>query len=304
MPEGDTIHRAARTLHRALAGRAVTRFESVLPALTRVDVDTPVRGRTIERVEARGKHLLIWFSGLPAGSSAKAASLVLRTHMRMSGSWHIYRPHERWQRRREDMRIVVETDELHAVAFNVPVAEMTTAEALERTHAISNLGPDPLADDFRADEAVARIVSRPGMDIADALLDQSAIAGIGNVYKSEILFAGRINPFARVDELTATDVERLVAIAVKFMRANVAAGTPAPIETYRGLRRTTGRHDPGARLWVYGRAGKPCRRCGTPISIRKQGPHARSTYWCPRCQARTQPRTEHEHELRSENPEE
>jgi len=290
MPEGDTIHRAARTLHRALAGRAVTRFESVFPALTRIDVDTPVRGRTIERVDARGKHLLMWFSGLPglsAGASAEAEPLVLRTHMRMSGSWHIYRPYERWQRRRDDMRIVVETDELLAVAFNVPVAEMTTPEVLERTHPISSLGPDPLSADFHADEAVARIQSRTGIDIADALLDQSAIAGIGNVYKSEILFAGRINPFAKVDELTASDIERLVAIAVKFMRANAAEGTPAAIETYRGLRRTTGRHDPGARLWVYGRAGRPCRRCGTAVSRAKQGPHARSTYWCPRCQART-----------------
>lgn len=293
MPEGDTIHRAARTLHRALAGRAVTRFESVFPALTRVDVDTPIRGRTIERVEARGKHLLMWFSGGPAspgrggeaGEHYEYDALVLRTHMRMTGSWHIYRPHERWQRRRDDMRIIVETDEIHAVAFNVPVAEMTTAKALERAHGISTLGPDPISPDFRADEAVARILSRTGIDIADALLDQSAIAGIGNVYKSEILFAGRISPFAKVDEVTPSDIERLVGLAVKFMRANVAEGTPAAIETYRGLRRTTGRRDPGARLWVYGRAGKPCRRCSTPIAIRKQGPHARSTYWCPRCQA-------------------
>jgi endonuclease-8 len=308
MPEGDTIHRAARTLHRALAGRAVTRFESVFPALTRVDDDTPLRGRTIERVEARGKHLLMWFSAGPPEGGHYGGPLVLRTHMRMSGSWHIYRPNERWQRRRDDMRIIVETDELHAVAFSVPVAEVTTAEALERTHGLSTLGPDPLSADFRADEAVARLVSRAGVDIADALLDQSAIAGIGNVYKSEILFAGRISPFAKVDELTAADVEGLVTIAVKFMRANVVEGTPAAIETYRGLRRTTGRRDPGARLWVYGRAGKPCRRCGTAISRAKQGPHARSTYWCPRCQARTpnenhELRTEREHELRRENPE-
>jgi len=183
------------------------------------------------------------------------------------------------------MRIIVETNELHAVAFNVPVAELTTPEALERTHSIRNLGPDPLSTDFCADEAVVRIVSRTGADIADALLDQSAISGIGNVYKSEILFAGRVDPFAKVDALTAADIERLVAIAVKFMRANAAEGTPAAIQTYRGLRRTTGRHDPGARLWVYGRAGRPCRRCGTEISRAKQGPHARSTYWCPRCQA-------------------
>ena len=255
----------------------VTRFESVFPALTRVDTDTPLRGRTIERVEARGKQLLIWFSG----------SLVLRTHMRMHGSWHIYRPHERWQRGRHDMRIVLEAGDLHAVAFTVPVAELTTADALPRAHPIQNLGPDPLSPDFDADEAVRRIRARTGIEIAEALLDQSAIAGIGNVYKSEVLFAGRVNPFVTVDQLAPGGIERLIAITVKFMRANVAEGSPAAIETYRGLRRTTGRHDPGARLWVYGRAGKPCRRCGTPIARAKQGLHARSTYWCQRCQPRT-----------------
>jgi endonuclease-8 len=274
VPEGDTIFRAARTLHRALAGRAVTRFESVFPALIRVDVDAPLTGRTIERVEARGKHLLMWFSG----------DLILRTHMRMHGSWHIYHPRERWQRPRRDMRIVLETDDFHAVAFSVPIAEFETAASLERTRPLQALGPDPLADDFRVAEAVARITSRTGMEIGDALLDQSAIAGIGNVYKSEVLCAGRVNPFAPVETLAREDVERLVTTAVRFMRANVSERAPAAIETYRGLRRTTGRADPGARLWVYGRAGQPCRRCGTPISRRQQGPHARSTYWCETCQ--------------------
>ena len=296
MPEGDTIFRAARTLNRALAGRVVTRFESVFPALTRIDADTPLRGRTIERVDARGKHLLMWFSTSPpqepaspkraakAGGHYEFGPLVLRTHMRMHGSWHIYRPGERWQRRRGDMRIVVETADMHAIAFNVPIAELTTAEELERARPVRELGPDPLSPDFQADVAVTRLMARSGIEIADALLDQSAIAGIGNVYKSEILFAGRVNPFTTIADLAAGDVERLVAIAVTSMRANVVEGTPAAIETYRGLRRTTGRHDPGARLWVYSRAGKPCRRCGTPISVRRQGPHARSTYWCPKCQ--------------------
>src|SRR5918992_4664013 len=115
MPEGDTIFRAARTLDRALAGRVVTRFESVFPHLARVDGNRPIRGRIIERVTSRGKHLLMWFSG----------DLVLRTHMRMNGSWHIYRPGERWQRPRHDMRIVVATDSFEAVAFTVPVAEFS-----------------------------------------------------------------------------------------------------------------------------------------------------------------------------------
>jgi endonuclease-8 len=256
VPEGDTIFRAARTLQRALAGRTVTRFESVFPALSRVDADTPLRGRTIERVEARGKHLLIWFSG----------ALVLRTHMRMHGSWHIYRPHERWQRPHHSMRIVLESQDIHAVAFDVPVAEFATPATLERSRQIRELGPDLLADGVNAAEASARIVARGEAEIADALLDQTAIAGIGNIYKSEVLFAGRVNPFTKVRDLLPADVDRLVATAVKLMRANVAEGAPA------------------ARLWVYGRAGRPCRRCGSPISRRRQGPHARSTYWCPRCQ--------------------
>src|SRR5687767_10460511 len=170
MPEGDTIFRAARTLQRALAGRTVTRFESVFPRLTRVDDDAPIRGRTIDRVEARGKHLLIWFSG----------DLVLRTHMRMHGSWHIYRPGERWQRPGHDMRIIVETDAFHAVGFSIPIAEFTSVRDLERSGPLQAIGPDLLADDFDADEAVARVRARPAMDIADALLDQTALAGIGN----------------------------------------------------------------------------------------------------------------------------
>lgn len=204
--------------------------------------------------------------------------------MRMKGSWHIYRPGERWFRPHHEMRIIIETAAIHAVAFNVPIAEFVTAATLTHTAPIRELGPDPLSPAFAADNAVDRILSRGDIEIADALLDQSAIAGLGNIYKSEVLFAGRVHPFATVRDLAREDVERLVAVAVKLMRANVIETAPGGIRTYGGLRRTTGRLDPGARLWVYGRAGKPCRRCGTPISRQKQGPHARSTYWCTRCQ--------------------
>jgi endonuclease-8 len=273
MPEGDSIFRAARTLHRALAGRTITRFESVFPRLTRVDADTPLAGRTIERVEAKGKHLLMWFSG----------DLVLRTHMRMHGSWHIYRPGERWQRPRHDMRIVVATGVLDAVAFNVPVAELVTGAALERTPDLRDLGPDLLTDDFDPAEAVRRLEARADMEIADALLDQHAIAGIGNIYKSESLFVARVNPFARVADLPRASLEKVVATAMKLMRANIGE-TSSGMATYRGLRRTTGRMDPGARFWVYGRGARPCRRCGTAIERRTQGVNVRSTYWCPRCQ--------------------
>jgi len=274
MPEGDTIFRAARALDRALAGRIVTAFESVFPHLTRIDTDRPLRGRTVERVTSRGKHLLMWFSG----------DLVLRTHMRMNGSWHIYRRGERWRRPFHDMRIVVATEAFEAVAFTVPVAEFSSGAALARE--LSDIGPDPLAPDFDPGDAVARLRARAGMEVADALLDQRAIAGVGNVYKSEILFAAGVNPFTPVGALADETLERLVALAAKFMRANVTDGSTAAIVTYTGYRRTTGRANPAERLWVYGRADKPCRRCGHPVSRAKQGPDARSTYWCEKCQRR------------------
>ena len=268
MPEGDTILRTARTLHRALAGHVVTRFESVYPQLTRVDADTPLRGRTIERVEARGKHVLMWFAG----------DLVLRTHMRMQGSWHIYRPGERWQRPRHEMRIVIETDAIHAIAFNVPGAELAAASEIERGPALSTLGPDVLSDDFDASDAARRISER-NVTIADALLDQSAIAGIGNIYKCEALFAAKVHPFALVGSLSPETIARVVAAAAKMMRANVADAASGAMTA----RRTTGRADRRARFWVYGRRGQPCRRCGTPIT-RDARTDARVTYWCSRCQ--------------------
>jgi endonuclease VIII len=257
MPEGDTIFRAARTLNGALAGRTVLRFESVFPRLTRIDADEPIRGRVIERVTARGKHLLIRFSG----------DLVLRTHLRMHGSWHIYRPGERWQRPSREMRILIAAEEYEAVAFNVPDAEFIAASELFRTAALKDLGPDPLNDQFDEEDAIRRIMARREAAIADALLDQEAIAGIGNIFKSETLFAARTNPFVRVGDLTSAQVARIVDAAKRLLRANVD-GTAR------------------ARIVVYGRGGQPCRRCGTPISRETQGPHARSTYWCERCQPR------------------
>ena len=254
MPEGDTIFRAARSLHHALAGRTVTSFISVLPHLLRVDEDQPLRGRTIDRVEARGKHLLIWFSG----------GLALRTHMRMHGSWHLYRPGESWQRPRHEMRIAIGTDAYDAVAFSVPTAEFLAAADVDRQSPLRELGPDPLGATFDAAAAAARIAARPELEIADALLDQRAIAGIGNIWKSESLFVAGLNPFTRVAALDAATLEALVVTAAKLLRRSAAGARP--------------------RMWVYGRGGEPCRRCGTPIARRKQGEHARSTYWCERCQ--------------------
>lgn len=273
MPEGDTIFRAAQTLQRALGGGVVTTFETVLPALSRVADDAPLTGRTVERVFSVGKHLLMQFSN----------DLVLRTHMRMNGSWHIYRPGERWRRARRDMRILVGTAAFEAVGFNIPVAEFLSARELKRHGELRALGPDLLADDFDAAEALRRFHERPALAIADALLDQRILAGAGNVYKSEALFACRVHPFSAVAELSDTRLNCVIQTARKFLRANVG-GALAPMTTYAGFRRTTGRSDPSQRLWVYGRGGKPCRRCGTAIASRKHGDDARLTYWCPKCQ--------------------
>ena len=273
MPEGDTIFRAARTLDRALAGKPIVRFESMFPALTRIHEDTPITGRTVESVRAMGKHVLMLFSD----------SLVLRTHMRMNGSWHIYRPGETWRKRRLDMRIVVATRDFEAVGFNIPIAEFIRGENLARHDSLRQLGPDLLSEDFDESEAVGRIRARRDIEIGDVLLTQRVMAGVGNVYKSEVLFACGVNPFVLTGTLSDDDVRRLVRTARTFLQMNVS-GKLAAMTTYTGFRRTTRRADPRERLWVYGRARLPCRRCGTPIRVRAQGPDARLTYWCPTCQ--------------------
>lgn len=274
MPEGDTIFRAARTLNRALAGHQVTRFETVLPRLSRINEDTPITGRTIANVTSQGKWLLIEFSG----------DLILLTHMLMSGSWHIYRPGETWQRSRPDMRILIATDRILAVAFKVPVAEFHTAASLARRKGFNQLGQDVLTEGFDEQAAQHSIRSRPDLEIGVALLTQSVLAGLGNVFKSEVCFASGINPFTRVASLTDFEIQKLIANSRKFMLANVSDNSGDQIITYTGFRRTTRRADPSERLWVYKRAGQPCRRCGTSILLRKQGLDARVTFWCARCQ--------------------
>ncbi|HJU43668.1 MAG TPA: DNA-formamidopyrimidine glycosylase family protein [Vicinamibacterales bacterium] len=273
MPEGDTIHRAARTLHAALAGQPVTRFATGLAQLAQLDRDEPIRGRSVERVTAAGKHLLIAFSG----------GVVLRTHMRMNGSWHMYRPGERWQRARHSMRILIETTHWVAVAFNVYAAEFVRADAIDRHAPLAMLGPDLLGD-FDRDEALARTGVQGARPIHEVLLDQRVMAGIGNVYKSEILFLSRLHPDTPANTLSAEQWNRLFELARRLLAANVAETSGSGIETYRGLRRTTGRMSPSDRLWVYSRGGRPCRTCGTPIASRKDGDNARVTYWCPQCQ--------------------
>jgi endonuclease-8 len=303
MPEGDTIYRAARALQKAIGGKVVTAFETGLAKLASVNDDAPVVGRTVERVEARGKWCLIYFSG----------DLILVTHMLMSGSWHIYRTGEKWWMGRSRMRVAitvggveergfpsgmtskgeaVRQDEVGggyvAVAFNVPVAEFHTARSLERSSQVPKLGVDVLGDEYSVDAGVKALreygAAHPEAEIAVVLLNQRVMAGLGNVYKSEVPFAAGVNPFRQMRTITAREMEVMAEVSQKYMKANVVDGAGDGIVTYAGNRRTTHSMNAGDRLWVYGRQGQECRRCGALVMMRKQGEQVRSTYWCPSCQ--------------------
>lgn len=267
MPEGDTIHRAAHTLNLALAGQIVTSFASVFPALLRRDEDHPLVGRVVERVYALGKNLLMQFSG----------DLFLRTHMRMHGSWHIYKPGERWQRPRDEMRIVIETPAWVAVAFAVPVAEFHSAASLQQQEDVRLIGPDFAAETFDFDEAKRRVQARPTEEIADVLLNQRVVAGLGNEYKSEVLFMAKVHPFALVQAVPELALTKVLETGRKLMLANTAPGARGRVTTFS--------LDPRQAQYVYERSGKPCRRCGARIHFARQGPNARVTFWCEPCQS-------------------
>lgn len=275
MPEGDTIYRAAAMMNRALAGATVRAFESPLPLLERFACDRALVGRTITRVDARGKYLLVRFTG----------DLTLLTHMRMNGSWHLYRQGERWRRRRADMRARIVTDHWEAVGFGLPVAEFHDAGSLARNARLQALGPDPLSADFDEAEAVRRLRAAGDLTIEEALLDQRRITGIGNVLKSETLFLARTHPYAPVSALDGDTLAGIVTVSRRLLRENVLAVDRPLAGRARAARSTTRSIDPAAQLYVYGRAGKPCRRCGAAILVRRTGHHARSSYWCPTCQS-------------------
>jgi endonuclease VIII len=267
VPEGDTLFRTAAGLRPHLVGRTVTaaRARRPGPQIERVI------GTMIEAVESQGKNLLIRFDG----------GLQIRTHLRMNGSWHRYRPGERWRRPPGRARLVLEVDGAVAVCFDAPVVELFESRTEHLHPSLSKLGPDLLAPDFDAAEAHRRLRApeRAELDIGVVLLDQRALAGIGNVYKNEVLWIERVSPFAPVGTLDDPTLERLVATARRLMRANVDAR--------RGPERVTTAGDRGAPgvLYAYGRTGRHCRRCGTPIAVTRQGDDLpRSTYWCPTCQ--------------------
>lgn len=175
------------------------------------------------------------------------------------------------------MRIVIATDDFVAVAFNVPVAEFHDASSLTRQEDFRRIGPDLLQANFDDEEALRRMKRRGDREIADVLLNQRVVAGIGNVFKSEVLFATGVSPFCKVSELSETTLRALLKNARAQMLQNVGPDAAPSRRTMRSL-------DRRQLLWVYGRGGQPCRRCGTKIAYRKQGPNARGTYWCPKCQ--------------------
>ena len=265
MPEGDTIFRTAEVLRAALVGRRVTSARAqARPGLRRVPDLSRLEGTTVGSVEARGKHLLIGFSN----------GLTLRSHLRMSGSWHRYRPGERWRRPMSQASAIIETAESVAVAFNTPVVELLNPTELGRSAPLTSLGPDLLSRHFNADEALRRLRERDQEELGNALLDQRAVAGIGNVYKSEVAFLEGLDPWAPVGSYTDAQLGGALGTARRLLQANTGGGA----------RITTGSPRRGQGLWAYGRVGRPCRRCGTPIRSGRQGELARLTFWCPRCQ--------------------
>ena len=285
MPEGDTIYRAARTLQKALGGKTVTAFETAVATLASVADSKGMLGRTVDRVEANGKWCLMHFSG----------DLILVTHMLMSGSWHVYRtgastgaPPEKWWLPRRAMRVAITCGEMQAVAFNVQTAEFHTERSLARYSQVPKLGVDVLGEEWSVEKGVQalrdRSASHPEDEIAVVLLNQQVMAGLGNVYKSEVAFAAGVNPFRQMRTITEREMQTMAETSERYMKANVQDGAADGIVTYSGNRRTTHSMDRSDRLWVYGRQGQECRRCGASIEMRKQGIGARSTYWCPGCQ--------------------
>ena len=259
MPEGDTIHRSAATLKRVLEGQVVRAARTVVPG---VDAASLV-GLRVTAVEARGKHLVVVFED----------GRALRTHMRMTGSWHVYRMGEAWGKPERLARIVLETDGWVVPCFNAPEVELLPPGRVERSDRLGRLGPDIVAEAFDADEALARLRTRGDATIGEALLAQGVVAGIGNIYKSETLFLAGVSPFTRVAALDDAALAVILRIARELMRSNLGTAT-----------RTTRSALDGGRYWVYRRSGAPCRKCATLMRMRRQGLGGRSSYWCPSCQ--------------------
>jgi endonuclease-8 len=259
VPEGDTIHRTAAVLRAALRGEVVTTFEAPFAAGRAA---APAPGERVIEVDARGKHLLIAFEG----------GTTLHTHMRMTGSWKLHRVDERRRAGGRSTVATVRTARVSAECVSAPVVELLDDQGLRRHPTLSSLGPDlclPEPDLGRAMGRLDRLDATT--EVGVALLDQRVAAGIGNVYKSEVAFACGVDPFTPLADIDGDVRLDLWRTAGELLRRNLGPGP----------RRTTPQG-----LAVYERAGRPCRRCGTAIAVRRQGDAARPTWWCPTCQPR------------------
>ena len=253
MPEGDVVWYTARRLREALAGRVLTRSDFRVPRFAATDL----AGHAVTAAVSRGKHLLIRTDN----------GLTIHTHLRMDGSWRVKPASERL-RDSHRIRLVLANDTWQAVGYQLGMVEVLPTEQEQRV--TGHLGPDLLGPDWDRAEAVRRLRADPARPVGEALLDQRALAGIGNLYKSEVLFLRGIWPWRPVGEIEDTDA--LVDLARRLLDANKA----------RIGQVTTGVWRKGEETWVYGRRGLPCRRCGT--RIRSADHDERVTYWCPSCQ--------------------
>ncbi|MFJ6985705.1 MULTISPECIES: Fpg/Nei family DNA glycosylase [unclassified Streptomyces] len=259
MPEGDSVWQAAARLHRALAGRELIRSDLRVPRLATVDLT----GRTVLDVTARGKHLLTRVEG----------DLTLHSHLRMDGAWKVFGTGQRWTGGPDhQIRAILGVEDRTAVGYRLPVLELLRTSEEEK--AVGHLGPDLLGPDWDPERALANLLADPGRALGEALLDQRNLAGVGNVYKSEICFLLRVTPWLPVGTLPTDLAARLPVVARKLLEAN----------RDRPQRNTTGHRTQD--LFVYGRARRPCPRCGTTIRVADQGDGSRErpTYWCPTCQ--------------------
>jgi endonuclease-8 len=259
MPEGDTLYRTAAGLRPALEGATIAR------AAVRDRQFEPhrVEGAEIARVEARGKHLLIHL----------ASGGAIHSHLGMTGSWHIYRRGESWRKPKHYAGLVLEVGELDVICFSPKLLELLTADQLRQHPHLTRLGPDLLDHKFDVPAAVVRFRQRNALPLGEAVMNQTIVAGIGNVYKSELLFLLGLDPFAPVAQFTDAELAALIEKARQLMRKNLS-GAP---------RQTRFRGD-GRRLWAYGRSGEECFKCGAVIQLRRQGDAGRTTCWCPTCQ--------------------
>jgi endonuclease-8 len=258
MPEGDSVWNHAQELQKALAGTVLSSSEFRVPQLATVSL----AGYTVRESGSYGKHLLLRLES-PAGRR-----VTLHSHLRMDGTWKVYEPGSRWAARpNHTIRVVLRSGQLTVVGYHLH--DLRVVPEKDEPQLIGHLGPDLLGPNWDPDEAVRRLSAHGSMTIAEALLDQRNLAGIGNLYKAEVLFLQRVSPWTPVSEVD--DLRGLVELAQRLLAANKGRWTQS----------TTGSLRPGETTYVYGRRGL-CRRCGTPIKHTDLGD--RVTYWCPGCQ--------------------